>query len=62
MRLHASYNLFIQVEYDFLTIDTGSTMFVVGDFGAGQALTGTTFWRLYNRPEQRMPVRAKAVG
>ena len=49
MFLHASHNLWIQGIFDRLTIDTGNTRFVIGEFGIGLALAAvaTAFlaWR-----------------
>lgn len=48
--LHASHNLFIQGVFDQLTLDTGPTAYLTGEFGAGLALTGLVtafvFWRM----------------
>jgi uncharacterized protein len=57
--LHATHNLFIQVVFDPLTVDTGSTMYFIGEFGAGLAITGLItgfiFWRLYKKtPENQV--------
>jgi membrane protease YdiL (CAAX protease family) len=38
MFLHASHNLWIQGIFDPLTTDTGSTRFVIGEFGIGLAM------------------------
>ena len=40
MLLHASHNLFIQGIFDPLTIDTGVTEYVTGEFGIGLAAAG----------------------
>jgi uncharacterized protein len=46
--LHTSHNIFIQQFFDRLTTDTGSTEYIVGEFGAGLAVaavaTGIYFW------------------
>jgi len=51
--LHATHNLFIQVVFDPLTVVSGSTLYITGEFGAGLAVTGLItgfiFWRLYQR-------------
>jgi uncharacterized protein len=51
--LHATHNLFIQVVFDPLTVVTGSTLYWIGEFGAGLALTGVLtgviFWWLHKR-------------
>ena len=53
MFLHASHNLFIQTLYDRLTVDTGPTKWIVGEFGAGLAIAGVVvgilFWRMRGR-------------
>jgi uncharacterized protein len=38
MLLHASHNLWIQGIFDPLTVDTGKTRFVIGEFGIGLAV------------------------
>ncbi len=47
--LHASHNLFIQAFFDRVTVDTGPTRWLTGEFGAGLALAfiaiGWVFWR-----------------
>jgi membrane protease YdiL (CAAX protease family) len=46
---HGSHNLYIQAVYDRVTVDTGVTPFIIGEFGAGLALMGLVvafiFWR-----------------
>jgi uncharacterized protein len=46
--LHASHNLFIQSFFDPITIDTGRTKYVAGEFGAALSVTfillGAYFW------------------
>jgi membrane protease YdiL (CAAX protease family) len=46
---HGSHNLYIQAVYDRVTVDTGITSFIIGEFGAGLALMGLVvafiFWR-----------------
>jgi membrane protease YdiL (CAAX protease family) len=46
--LHASHNLFIQTFFDPMTIDTGHTKYVIGEFGAVLPLVcilfGAYFW------------------
>jgi membrane protease YdiL (CAAX protease family) len=48
--LHATHNLFIQGFFDTVTVDTGPTKWLLGEFGAVLALTaaitGYLFWRL----------------
>lgn len=47
--LHASHNLFVQMVFTPLTIDTGYTAYVIDEFGVGLALglalLGYLFWR-----------------
>lgn len=47
--LHASHNLFVQAFFDRVTVDTGPTKWLTGEFGAGLALAfiavGWIFWR-----------------
>jgi uncharacterized protein len=65
--LHATHNLFIQVVFDPLTVDTGITKYFIGEFGAGLALTGLItgfiFWRLYMKsPEAEMLSHSAAIA
>ena len=47
--LHASHNLFVQMVFTPLTLDTGYTAYVIDEFGIGLALAlallGYLFWR-----------------
>jgi membrane protease YdiL (CAAX protease family) len=47
--LHASHNMFVQLIFTPLTVDTGSTKYLVDEFGAGLAIASTIvaiyFWR-----------------
>jgi membrane protease YdiL (CAAX protease family) len=47
--LHASHNLFVQAFFDRVTVDTGPTRWLTGEFGAALALaivaTSLVFWR-----------------
>jgi membrane protease YdiL (CAAX protease family) len=49
MVMHASHNLWVQNIFDPLTVDTGRTKWVIGEFGIGLAIagaiTGFLFWR-----------------
>jgi len=58
--LHASHNLFIQGFFDRVTVDTGSTKYLLSEFGAvlalAAAITGVIFWRL----DRQQPVIASA--
>lgn len=50
---HASHNLFVQGYFDRVTVDTGPTRWLTGEFGAAFALavgmTGWLFWRARGR-------------
>ena len=37
--LHASHNLYIQAFFDRVTVDTGPTKWLTGEFGAALAVT-----------------------
>jgi hypothetical protein len=47
--LHASHNLYVQGFFDRVTVDTGATRWLTGEFGAALTVTiGATacvFWR-----------------
>jgi len=47
--LHATHNLFVQAFFDRVTVDTGPTEWLTGEFGAAMAVsigvTGLLFWR-----------------
>jgi hypothetical protein len=47
--LHASHNLYVQAFFDRVTVDTGPTKWITGEFGAGLALAfialALLFWR-----------------
>jgi CAAX protease family protein len=51
--MHASHNLFVQSFFDRVTVDTGPTHWLTGEFGAAFALavgvTGWLFWRARDR-------------
>ncbi len=61
MLMHASHNLWIQGFFDRVTVDTGPTKWLIGEFGAGLALAAVVvalvFWRL----RDRLPGRAAAA-
>ena len=63
--LHASHNLFVQGFFDVVTVDTGWTRWLTGEFGASLAaalaLTGWLFWRQRQRVESRCAVGTPAV-
>lgn len=46
---HGSHNLYIQAVYDRVTVNTGITPYIIGEFGAGLAIMGLivayVFWR-----------------
>jgi CAAX protease family protein len=48
--LHASHNLYVQGFFDRVTVDTGPTKWLTGEFGAALAvtigITGFLFWRV----------------
>ncbi|HEY7636994.1 MAG TPA: CPBP family intramembrane glutamic endopeptidase [Gemmatimonadales bacterium] len=61
--LHASHNLYIQGFFDTVTVDTGPTRWLTGEFGAALAVTvGVTAWvvtasrRLSNRGASSLPL------
>lgn len=45
---HGSHNLYIQAVFDRVTVDTGITAYIIGEFGAGMAIMGLVvafiFW------------------
>lgn len=53
MFLHASHNLWIQGYFDRVTVNTGPTPWLIGEFGAALAITSIVvaliFWRLRDR-------------
>ncbi|PYQ66209.1 MAG: hypothetical protein DMF54_08590 [Acidobacteria bacterium] len=58
--LHASHNLYVQGFFDRVTVDTGSTRWLTGEFGAALAVTiGVTAW-LFWRVRQAVPVPRNA--
>jgi len=58
--LHASHNLFVQGFFDRVTVDTGPTRWLTGEFGAALALaivgTAWLFWRA--RASVVLPIEA----
>ncbi len=59
MLLHASHNLWIQSIFDPLTVDTGKTKYVTGEFGIGLAVAGVVVAFLFWRRRGELPA---AVG
>ncbi len=55
MLLHGSHNLFIQSVFDAMTKDTGVTYWIIGEFGAGLAITGAVVAWLYWRQRAALP-------
>ena len=51
--LHASHNLYIQGYFDVVTVESDTTMYLTGEFGAGLAIAAVVvafvFWRLRDR-------------
>jgi membrane protease YdiL (CAAX protease family) len=59
MFIHANHNLYIQQLFDPLTVDTGITEFLTGEFGAALAIAGLivalVFWKVRARlPDTRL--------
>jgi membrane protease YdiL (CAAX protease family) len=46
--LHASHNLWIQNMFDVITINTGVTAYLIGEFGAGLAIVGIVLGILFS--------------
>ena len=61
--LHASHNLFVQGFFDRVTVDTGPTRWLTGEFGAALALaivgTAWLFWRV--RASVVVPIEAASA-
>jgi CAAX protease family protein len=60
--LHASHNLFVQGFFDRVTVDSGPTRWLTGEFGAALALAiGATAWLFWRRrdaaslPDEPLP-------
>lgn len=65
--LHASHNLYVQGFFDRVTVDTGPTKWLTGEFGAALAvtigITGLLFWRARSAVEGReAPVAPRVVA
>jgi CAAX protease family protein len=62
--LHASHNLFVQAFFDRVTVDTGPTKWITGEFGAGLALAfiglALIFWRA--RGSLELPNEGTSAG
>jgi len=63
--LHASHNLFIQSFFDRVTVDTGPTRWLTGEFGAALAValvvTSVIFWRARGAVETHEPMTSSSV-
>jgi len=63
--LHASHNLFIQSFFDRVTVDTGPTRWLTGEFGAALAValvvTSLIFWRARDAVETRETITSSSV-
>ena len=57
MFFHASHNLFIQSVFDRLTVDTGPTVWIIGEFGIGLVVTGGLTGYLFWRKRRDLPER-----
>ncbi len=57
--LHASHNAFIQGFFDVITVDTGPTAYLIGEFGAGLAIAGAITGFLVWRRKMRAPLSAR---
>jgi membrane protease YdiL (CAAX protease family) len=54
--LHASHNLFVQGFFDRVTVDTGPTRWLTGEFGAALALSiGVTAWLFWRARDAIAP-------
>ena len=67
--LHATHNLFVQGFFDRVTVDTGPTRWLTGEFGAALAVTiGATAWMFWrardavSSPGEPLPSRAPAAS
>ena len=68
--LHASHNLFVQGFFDRVTVDTGPTRWLTGEFGAALAVTiGATAWMFWGArgavaspDDEALPERAPAAS
>ena len=55
MFLHATHNLFIQGIFDPMTVDTGRTAYLIGEFGIGLVITGGLVGFLCWRKRNQLP-------
>jgi CAAX protease family protein len=55
MLMHASHNLWIQRIFDPLTVDTGRTKYVIGEFGIGLAIAAVVTAYLFGRRRAELP-------
>jgi membrane protease YdiL (CAAX protease family) len=58
MWLHASHNLFVQSYFDRLTIDTGPTRWITGEFGIGLVIVTVLVAVYYWRKAEQLPEAA----
>jgi CAAX protease family protein len=58
MLLHASHNLWVQSIFDPLTVDTGKTKYVTGEFGIGLAIAGVVLAVLFWKRRGELPAAA----
>lgn len=55
MWLHASHNLFVQSYFDRLTVDTGPTGWIIGEFGIGLVIVSLLIAVYYLRKADELP-------
>ena len=55
MWLHASHNLFVQSYFDRLTVDTGPTGWIIGEFGIGLVIVCLLIAVYYLRKADELP-------
>jgi uncharacterized protein len=59
--LHASHNLFIQSFFDPITVDTGRTPYIIGEFGAGLAVVSLVFAAYFWSRRNELPQAVKSA-
>lgn len=59
--LHGSHNMFVQLIFTPLTINTGETAYFIDEFGAGLAITSVIAAVIVWRKRGELPLVAKAV-